>query len=198
MAASAQAVATAERPPRLVFVYTWDIIRAVLAIIGAMSAFAGGTQTGTKVVDLPVWEQVVGGVSSAAYAAALIIVSVLLSRHQSWVRSAQLILLLLSAVFIAISIVPAASLGPIAVAIGIAFLALDFAALWSLTRRDATAWYSVPGSIPKYMIGCLVLWTVGPWAALLCSSWSRPSPPSGSWGAARGVDRDALAAFLAE
>jgi hypothetical protein len=161
---AAGAIANVEdRPPRLVFVYTWDVIKSVGALIAALSAFAGGIDINGEAVSLPLWEQIVGGVSSTAYAAALIVAAVLLARHEMWVRREQLILLVLSAVLIVVSIFPAASsaqLGWLLAGAG-AFLALDFAAIWSLTRGDALRWYVVPGKTPKYMTACVVLWIVG-------------------------------------
>jgi hypothetical protein len=69
----------------------------------------------------------------------------------------------LSAVLIVVSIFPAASsaqLGWLLAGAG-AFLALDFAAIWSLTRGDARRWYVVPGKTPKYMTACVALWIIG-------------------------------------
>jgi hypothetical protein len=161
---AASAITTAEdRPPRLVFVYTWDVIKSVGALIAALTAFAGGIDINGKAVSLPLWQQILGGVSSAAYAGALIVAAVLLARHEMWVRREQLILLVLSAVLIVVSIFPAASsaqLGYLLAGAG-AFLALDFAAIWSLTRSDAKRWYLVPGKTPKYMTACVALWIVG-------------------------------------
>jgi hypothetical protein len=157
------AVATEDRPPRLVFVYTWDVIKSVGALVAALAAFAGGVDINGKAVPLPLWEQVVGGVSYTAYAGALIVAAVLLARREMWVRREQLVLLILSAVLIVTSIFPAASGASLAwllVGAG-AFLALDFAAIWSLTRADAKRWYVVPGKTPKYMTACVVLWIVG-------------------------------------
>jgi hypothetical protein len=157
------AVATDDRPPRLVFVYTWDVVRSVGALVAALAAFAGGIDVNGKAVSLPLWEQVVGGVSSAAYAGALIVVAVLLARREAWVRRAQLVLLTLSAALIVASVIPAAhsaSLVPLIIGAA-AFLALDFAAIWSLTRSDAHSWYVVPGTTPKYMSACVLLWLAG-------------------------------------
>src|SRR5437016_3585782 len=84
--ATAVAPATTQSPPRLVFVYTWDILRAVGAIFGALAAFSGGFDAAGRQVAIPVWMQLVGALSAAAYAAALITVGALLGRRQWWVR----------------------------------------------------------------------------------------------------------------
>src|SRR5258708_14724142 len=98
------AVAEETKPPRLVFVYTWDILRAVGAVVGAFTAFAGGIDVNGRAVALPLWQQITAGVSGGAYAGALIVVAMLLVRRQAWVRTAQLILLVLSAVLIVFSL----------------------------------------------------------------------------------------------
>ena len=167
------AMATSERPPRLVFVYTWDIIRAVLALLAALSAFAGGYEVHGKAVALPLWEQIAGGVGSAAYAAALIVVAALLARREMWVRKAQLLILLLSAAMIAASVIPAATsadLLPLLLSAA-AFLALDAAAVYSLTREDAHRWYIAPTTTPRYMTACVALWLAGSLTLLIVETF---------------------------
>ena len=157
-----------ERPPRLVFVYTYDVVRCVGALIAAFSAFAGGIDINGKLVPLPLWEQIAGGVSSVAFAAALIVIAALLARREMWVRRAQLVLLALSAILIVVSVFPStssAALAPLLIGAG-AFLALDIAAIWSLTSDDAKRWYIAPGTTQRYMSACIVLWFAGSVALL--------------------------------
>ena len=130
--------------------------------MGALAAFGGGIEQGGKLLDVPLWEQVVAAISSAAYGAALIILAVLLSRREQWIRRSQQAILFLSAVFIVVSVAVTAlvsrpDLGPALIG-GSAFMALDLAAIYSLRRPDAHRWYLAPGSTPRYVSGAVALW----------------------------------------
>ena len=161
MVTAATTTTGAERPPRLVFVYTWDIVRAVLAMLAALAAFSGGIDANGRAVPISLPEQLLDAVSAGCYAAVLISLSVLLGRRQAWVRRAQLAVLGVSALLIVASLFALLLTGgayrEAFIGNGL-FLALDAAAVWSLTRADAGTWYLVPGVTPRYISFPAAFW----------------------------------------
>jgi hypothetical protein len=159
-------VADDERRPGLVLaIYSWDMLLALLALLGALAAFGGQATVGDRVVSVTVGEQILAGISSASYAALLIILATLLTRRHRWVRRAQLgtfaaaiglgaLSLLLEAVLpgqgVALSYVLTAAL----------VLLLDAVAIVMLTGARIVGWYTTEGPIPSYITGTLGFWVV--------------------------------------
>lgn len=153
------------RPTLLLAVYSWDMLLALLALLGALAAFGGQATVGSRVVEVSVGEQVLAGVSSASYAALLIILATLLTRRQRWVRHAQLATfgaaILLGAVSLLLqAVVPGqgVALGPVLTTVLV--LLLDAIALVMLTGSRIVGWYNLERSWPVYITGTLAFWVV--------------------------------------
>jgi len=100
------------RPGAVLFVYTWDLALAILALFGALASFAGGVATGSgRTATLPLGVQVIAAVSAACFAATLIIIASLLTRKQAWVRLTQIGTLASAIALAAISVVVGAIVG---------------------------------------------------------------------------------------
>src|SRR6202035_4535750 len=82
-----------QRPALLLLVYSWDMFSAILAIFEALAPLAGGVAVGVRMVAVPLVLQLLGALSSAAYAAVLIIVASLLTRPHQWIQRIQVIAL---------------------------------------------------------------------------------------------------------
>jgi hypothetical protein len=78
------------RPGAVLYVYTWDLILVILALLVTLAPFAGAVQSSAGVQPLPFYAQVIEAVSSAAFAATLIILAALLTRRHAWVRILQI------------------------------------------------------------------------------------------------------------
>ena len=133
-----------QRPALLLLVYSWDMFSAILAIFEALAPFAGGVAIGVRMVAVPLVLQLLGALSSAAYAAILIIVASLLTRRKQWIQRIQIIALggaiILSVVSLLISnarggvdIVPVLTTALI--------ILIDLLAIVVMTERRVTAWY---------------------------------------------------------
>src|SRR5215472_4634728 len=81
------------RPAAVLIVYSWDLLRAILALFGVLASFSGGVAVGTRQVALALPVQIVAALSSAAFAATLMIVASLLTRRRLWVRRVQMVTL---------------------------------------------------------------------------------------------------------
>jgi hypothetical protein len=154
------------RPRALLFVYTWDLALAILAIFGALAPFAGGVATGTGgTASLPLAAQVIAAVSSASYAATLIIVASLLTRRRTWVRQTQIGTLGTAIALAAISVVVGAIVGNGVDATGLIvtliFVLLDALAIVIMTERRVVSWFDQTATIPVYVWATLALWIGG-------------------------------------
>jgi hypothetical protein len=154
------------RPRALLFVYTWDLALAILAIFGALAPFAGGVATGTGgTASLPLAAQVIAAVSSASYAATLIIVASLLTRRRTWVRQTQIGTLGTAIALAAISVVVGAIVGNGVDATGLVvtliFVLLDALAIVIMTERRVVSWYDQTATIPAYVWATLAIWIGG-------------------------------------
>ncbi len=78
------------RPGAVLYVYTWDLVLVILALLVTLAPFAGAVQSSAGVQPLPFYAQVIEAVSSAAFAATLIILAALLTRRHAWVRIVQI------------------------------------------------------------------------------------------------------------
>ena len=142
----------------LLFVYSWDMLRALLALVGALAVFSGGVQIGAKEVTLPVLGQVVSALADASFAASLIIVAVVLGRRQLWVRLVQIVSLVLAVILIVASLLVERVTDPAALIGNAAFIAIDVAAIAAMSTPRVRSWYTEPGAIPTYVSGALVFW----------------------------------------
>jgi len=150
----------------VLFVYTWDLALAILAIFGALAPFAGGVATGKGgTASLPLAAQVIAAVSSASYAATLIIVAALLTRKRAWVRQTQIGTLGTAIALAAISVVVGAIVGNGVDATGLVvtliFVLLDALAIVIMTERRVVTWYDQTATIPVYIWATLALWIGG-------------------------------------
>ena len=150
----------------MLFVYTWDLALAILALFGALAPFAGGVATGSGgTATLPLAAQVIAAVSSASYAATLIIVASLLTRKRAWVRQTQIGTLGTAIALAAISVVVGAIVGngvdSTGLIVTLIFVLLDALAIVVMTERRVVTWYDQQASIPVYVWATFVLWVGG-------------------------------------
>jgi hypothetical protein len=154
------------RPGAVLFVYTWDLVLAILALFGALAPFAGAVATGSGgLAKLPLAAQVVAAVSSASYAATLIIIASLLTRKRAWIRRTQIATLGTAIVLAAISVVVGAIVGNgvdvTALIVTLIFVLLDALAIVIMTERRVVGWYDQSASVPVYVWATLGLWIGG-------------------------------------
>jgi hypothetical protein len=154
------------RPGAVLFVYTWDLALAILALFGALAPFAGGVATASGgTASLPLAAQVIAAVSSASYAATLIIIASLLTRKRAWVRLTQIGTLATAIALAAISVVVGAIVGNgvdvTALIVTLIFVLLDALAIVIMTERRVVTWYDGSASVPFYVWATLVLWVGG-------------------------------------
>ncbi len=153
------------RPTAVLFVYTWDLALAILALFGTLAPFAGGVESSTGVKQLPIAAQVVGAVSSASYAATLIIIAALLTRRRAWVRQTQVGTLGAAIALAAISVIVGAldgnGIDAVALLVTLFFVVLDALAIIVMTDRRVVSWYDERARIPLYVWATLVLWVAG-------------------------------------
>jgi hypothetical protein len=153
----------ARRPGAVLFVYSWDLILALLAIFGALAAFGGRLVVGDQSFDVPIPLQIGSALSSAAYAAALIVVATLLTRRLRWVRFAQLALLGLGIALIVVSVATGRVISnhgadyPVLFG-NVFFVLVDVTAILVMTGRRVTAWYWTPGEVPVYARATIAFW----------------------------------------
>ena len=149
-----------QRPTALLFVYSWDMLLAILALFGALAPFATAGQSNS----LPLPVEIVEAVSSASYAAVLIIVASLLTRRRQWVRRLQMVTLGLAVALVAISVVVDRLIGlqvelaPVLVLL--LFALVDVLAIVVMTERRVVSWYVEPGPAPAYVTGTLGFWAL--------------------------------------
>jgi len=154
------------RPLVLIAVYSWDLIQLVTALFVAFAAFAGSQVVHGAMRPVPLPEQLLAGVSAAAWAATFFIVGTLLTRRQLWIRRAQLVILSLSIglglVGIAVAEIrpdtrPAASQLYAALLI----VLLNGCAMAAMSGDRVRGWFREPGGTPGYLYGTIGLWVVG-------------------------------------
>lgn len=153
------------RPTALLLVYAWDMVRAVLALLGALSAFGGGVTVNGRTLTVPIGGQILTALGAAALAAALIVVATLLTRHQQWVRRAQIVVLVMAIAMalgsFAVDQLVTRSGFDVAAFLGVVLVALlDLLALVAMTGPRVAAWFREPGPIPAYVTGLLGFWAV--------------------------------------
>ncbi len=150
----------------MLFVYTWDLALAILALFGALAPFAGGVQNGTGgTATLPLAAQVIAAVSSASYAATLIIVASLLTRKRAWVRNTQIgtlgAAIGLAAISVAVGAIVGNGVDATALIVTMIFVLLDALAIVIMTDGRVVSWYDQRASIPVYVWATLALWVGG-------------------------------------
>ncbi len=153
--------AEAQRPTALLAVYSWDMLSAIVAIFEALAPFAGGVAVGPRTLALPVVLQVLGALSSAAYAALLIIVASLLTRRMRWIRRVQMLAMGVDIALVAVSLAAAFAEGTadtVALLVGILIMLFDLLAIVVVTERRIAAWYVEDARIPRYVTGTLGFW----------------------------------------
>lgn len=151
------------RPLSLLFVYSWDLILAIVALVEAVGVFAGNRVVHGQTVGIPVAVQIFSALADAALATVLFLVGTLLTRRQRWVRRAQIVVLLMNMVLIAASVTVAMvtdeSARDLATALGAALLVLiDILALVAVTAPRVAAWFEEPGDVPFYIGGLIAFW----------------------------------------
>ncbi len=153
------------RPGAILAVYSWDMLRALLALLGALAAFGGQATVGSRTVNVSLGEQILAAVSSASFAALLIILATLLTRRQHWVRIAQIVTLATAIAIGAVSLLLAAVLPgqglQTSALTAVLVLVVDAAVIVAMTGRRVVAWYNLADArMPAYISG-----TIGFWAA---------------------------------
>ena len=153
------------RPAAVLFVYSWDLVLAILALFGALAPFAGGLAIGQASVNLPLGVQVLAAIASAAYAATLIIVASMLTRRSRWIRSIQIVTfaaaIALAAVSIAVNYASGIGVETPALLVTILFVLVDVLAVVVMTERRVIEWYNQTGQTPGYLLATLGIWAAG-------------------------------------
>ncbi len=138
------------------------MLLALLALLGALAAFGGQASVGNRTVNVGVPEQVLAAMSSASFAALLVILATLLTRRHRWVRRMQMATLVTAIGLGAVSLLVAALVpgqGVTASALtALLVLLIDAIVVVALTGDRVVAWYSAPGPAPRYTSGTLVFW----------------------------------------
>jgi len=154
---------SARRPTTLLVVYTWDVVRGILALFGAVTAFGADVSVRGRVVHVSTFAQILAALASASLAAALLIVGTLLTRRRAWVRRAQIVVLLMD-VALAVGSVAVDELSAHAgldlpPLLGVAFFALiDLCAVTAMTAPRLSTWYREPGPVPLYVGALIAFW----------------------------------------
>ena len=152
-----------QRPTLVLAVYCWDMLLGILAVFGALAALGGQVAVGTRLVALPLVLQVVDAMSSAAYAAVLVMIASLLTRPAVWVRQVQIVTMATAIVLAGLSLLAAGVTGGLAVVpllVSLLFVLFDVLAIVIMTERRITTWYVEPGRTPRYVIGALAFWAM--------------------------------------
>ncbi len=151
------------RPGAILAIYSWDMLRALLALLGALAAFGGQATVGNRIVNVGIGEQILAAVSSASFAGLLIILATLLTRRHRWVRIAQIVTLGTAIAIGAISLLLAAVLpgqGLQASALtAVLVLLVDAAVIVAMTGHRVVAWYNLrEARTPSYISGTIAFW----------------------------------------
>ncbi|HSP64646.1 MAG TPA: hypothetical protein VLO10_00515 [Candidatus Deferrimicrobium sp.] len=153
------------RPGAILAIYSWDMLLALLALLGALAAFGGQATVGNRTVNVGIGEQILAAVSSASFAGLLIILATLLTRRHRWVRTAQIVTMATAIAVGGVSlllpaVLPGQGLQASAL-IGVLVLVIDAAVIVAMTAPRVVAWYSVrEARMPSYISA-----TIGFWAA---------------------------------
>jgi hypothetical protein len=172
---SSAADESARRPTALLLVYTWDIVRAILALLGALAAFADQVSVGGRVITQSTGAQIVAAVASASLAASLFVIGTLLIRRSAWVRRAQIVILAMDAAIVLGSVgvyelgAHAFDLTPLLVSA--LFGLVDLCALTAMTSPRISAWFREPGPVPLYVGGLIAFWAATSVALVLLRSF---------------------------
>ena len=159
-----------QRPALLLLVYSWDMFSAILAIFEALAPLAGGVAVGVRMVAVPLVLQLLGALSSAAYAAVLIIVASLLTRRHQWIQRIQVIALGGAIVLSVVSLVLGYARGGVDIVPVLTtalIILIDLLAIVVMTERRVTAWYSERSRPPRYVLGTLGFWAVSSVALII-------------------------------
>jgi hypothetical protein len=166
---------SARRPVSLILVYTWDIVRAIFALLGALAAFADQVSVGGRVITQSTGAQIVAAVASASLAASLFVIGTLLIRRSAWVRRAQIVILAMDAA-IALGSVGVYELSAHAfdlppLLITALFSLVDLCAVTAMTSPRVSAWFREPGPVPLYVGGLIAFWAATSVALVLLRSF---------------------------
>ena len=152
------------RPAAILAIYSWDMVLALLALLGALAAFGGQATVGNRTVSVSLGEQVLAAVESASFAGLLIILATILTRRRRWVRRAQIVTLATAIALGAVSlllaaVVPGQGLQASALT-ALLVLVVDAAAILALTGQKVIGWYEQDGAMPRYISGTIVFWAI--------------------------------------
>jgi len=152
----------ARKPAAILAIYSWDMVLALLALLGALAAFGGQAAVGNRTVSVSLGEQILAAVESASFAGLLIILATLLTRRQRWVRTAQMATLAIATALGGMSlvlavVVPGQGLQASALT-ALLVLVVDVAAIVALTSQRVIAWYNLSGDVPRSISGIIVFW----------------------------------------
>jgi hypothetical protein len=162
-----------QRPTLVLIVYCWDMLLGILAIFGALAALGGQVAVGARQVTIPLPLQILDAVSSAAYAAILIMVASLLTRPKRWIRSVQMGTMAAAVTLVLLSLVLAAitgGLSTVPLLISLLFALIDVLAIVIMTERRIATWYVEAGGTPKYVLGTVAFWVASSVALLIVES----------------------------
>jgi hypothetical protein len=153
------------RPGAVLYVYTWDLALAILALFVTLAPFAGAVESSSGAKALPFAAQIIEAVAYAAFAATLIILASLLTRRHAWIRTVQIGTFVTQIALAAVSEVVLAASGNSAGLpglLGTVILALlDVLAIAIMTDRRVVSWYDKPSAVPVYVWATLGIWVAG-------------------------------------
>ena len=154
------------RPGAVLFVYTWDLALAILALFGALASFAGACRPAPGAPRPFRWRpRSSPRCRPRRFAATLIILASLLTRKQAWVRQMQIGTLAAAIALAAISVVVGAIVGNGVDAPGLIvtliFLLLDALAIVIMTERRVVSFYDQTAGVPVYVWATLAVWVGG-------------------------------------
>ena len=166
-----------QRPTLVLLVYSWDMLLGILAIFGALAAFGGQVAVGARLIDVPLPLQILGAMSSAAYAAILLIIAALLTRRRAWIRRLQIITLAaaiaLALTSLLVGYLTGGSVDILALLVTLLFVLFDALCIVVMTERRITSWYTEPGQAPRYAAGTLGFWVLSGCALLIIQATVR-------------------------
>jgi hypothetical protein len=162
--AVSQAPARESRPIALIAVYSWDMLRGLLALLGALAPFSGATAVGTRSVDLTLPVQLLAALSSAAFAVVLISVATNLTGSARWVFRLQ-IAVLVAGVAVALASLGASALrggvdAPAAIGTGILVL-FDLLVVALVMAPTVRARFHGEGGVPRWLQVMAAFWLAG-------------------------------------
>ena len=151
------------RPAALVLVYTWDIVRAILALFAALGSFSGTRRQNGRDVSVPITVQILQALAAGALAIALFLIGTLLTRRAAWVRRAQWIVLVMAiafnAVTVTVSMVTDETARDLTTGLVSALLVLvDLLVVAVMTGPRMKRWFNDPGVVPTYIGGLIAFW----------------------------------------